>query len=188
MTRGVRSIWLLPAAVAASVIVVDQVTKAWIYDLLGGIEGNSIPLLGDWLMFTFVKNTGVAFGMFQDFPYVFTITSILISIGALYFYRTQLPNHNPLVQLTVGAIIGGAIGNIIDRIRIGYVIDFVHVSWFPGIFNVADACISVGVVILAGFLMLKGEELQPRTPPADDALLGDLLNHEPLTKSSERQP
>ncbi|MBC8161750.1 MAG: signal peptidase II [Roseiflexaceae bacterium] len=165
-----RNIWIVPGIVMPIVVIADQLTKFRIYDLLGGVEGNSIPLLGDWLKFTFVKNTGVAFGMFQNFPYVFTITSILISIGALYFYRTQLPNQNPLVQLTVGAIVGGAIGNIIDRLRIGYVIDFIHVTWFPGIFNIADACISVGVVVLALVLMLHGEQPKQATPTTGEAL------------------
>lgn len=154
-----RNIWIVPGVVAAVVVTLDQLTKAWIVQTLG-VEGNSIPLVGDWLKFTYVKNTGVAFGMGQNFPYFFTITSIVISIAALYFYRNHLPNKSPLIQLTVGAILGGAVGNIIDRLRYGYVVDFVHVTWFPGIFNLADACISCGVVLLAGYLTLRGEDAQ----------------------------
>ena len=172
MSNQARQIWLVPALVAPTVVILDQLAKAWIVRTLGSYEGNSMPLLGDWLRFTFVKNTGVAFGMFQNFPYFFTITSIIISIGALYFYRYHLPNHNRLIQLCVGAIIGGAVGNIIDRIRLGYVVDFVHVTWFPGIFNVADACISCGVVILAAYLMIKGEAAE-QSLPTDDQRFGE---------------
>jgi len=77
-------------------------------------------------------------------------------------------------------IVGGAIGNIIDRIRYGYVVDFVHVSWFPGIFNVADSAITVGVLMLAGYLLLLGESGTgtARQQPADEALLGDLLSQD----------
>lgn len=181
-------IWVVPAIVVMIVIILDQLSKAWILRTLGDVEGASMPLLGDWLKFTYVRNTGVAFGMFQNLPGLFTITSILISIGALYFYRYQLPNRHPVVQLCVGGILGGAIGNIIDRVRFGYVVDFVHVTWFPGIFNLADSCISVGVVILAAFLLREGEEPKRAAPPADDSLLGDLLTRDSLSQPGDRKP
>jgi len=165
--------------VAAAVIILDQLAKAWIWRTLGPNEGTSIPLLGSWLSFTFVKNTGVAFGLFRGIPHFFTITSVLISIGAILFYRFQLPNDRLWVQLSLGLIVGGAIGNIIDRLRLSFVIDFVHVSWFPGIFNVADAAITVGVAMLAGYLLFTGEEAERRRTPPDDTLLGDLLSREP---------
>ena len=161
-------------------IALDQVAKAWVLRMLGPSEGTSIPLLGRWLSLTFVKNNGVAFGMFQGIPHFFTLTSIVISIGALLFYRYQLPNNRPWIQISIGMIVGGAIGNIIDRIRYGYVVDFVHVSWFPGIFNVADSVITVGVLMLAGYLLLLGESgaSAPRPQPADEALLGELLGQD----------
>jgi signal peptidase II len=117
--------------------------------------------------------------MFQGIPYFFTLTSIVISIGALLFYRYQLPNNRPWIQVSVGMIVGGAIGNIIDRVRYGYVVDFVHVSWFPGIFNLADSAITVGVLMLAGYLLLMGESgAAARKRPADEALLGELLGQD----------
>jgi lipoprotein signal peptidase len=134
------------------VVALDQVSKAWILRTLGPNDGTSIPLIGSWLSLTFVKNNGVAFGMFQGIPHFFTLTSIVISIGALLFYRYQLPNNRPWIQVSVGMIVGGAIGNIIDRIRYSYVVDFVHVSWFPGIFNLADSAIVTGS---AGILLAR---------------------------------
>ena len=178
MQEELRSRWLRPALVGVVVVALDQVTKAWILRALGPQEGTSVPVLGSWLSLTFIKNNGVAFGMFQGIPYFFTLTSIVISIGALIFYRYQLPNNRPWIQLSIGMIVGGAIGNIIDRLRYGYVVDFVHVSWFPGIFNLADSAISVGVVMLAGYLLLMGETgaSPARKRPADEALLGELLS------------
>jgi signal peptidase II len=175
-----RSRWLRPALVGVVVVVLDQVVKAWILRTLGPDEGASVPLIGSWLSLTFVKNNGVAFGMFQGIPHFFTLTSIVISIGALLFYRYQLPNNRPWIQISVGMIVGGAIGNIIDRIRYGYVVDFVHVSWFPGIFNLADSAITVGVLMLAGYLLLLGESEAgaARQQPADEALLGELLGQD----------
>ena len=180
MQEELRSRWLRPALVGVVVVVLDQVSKALILRTLGPQDGTSIPLIGSWLSLTFVKNNGVAFGMFQGIPHFFTLTSVVISIGALLFYRYQLPNNRPWIQVSVGMIVGGAIGNIIDRIRYSYVVDFVHVSWFPGIFNLADSAITVGVLMLAGYLLVMGESGAgaTRQRPADEALLGDLLSQD----------
>jgi signal peptidase II len=172
-----RRHWTQPVLVALFVVILDQISKARILEVLGTVEGSSLPLLGTWLSFTFVKNTGVAFGLFRGIPHFFTVTSVLISIGAIYFYRFHLPNDRRWVQVSVGLIVGGAIGNIIDRLRYSYVVDFVHVSWFPGIFNLADSAITIGVIMLAGYLLLIGES-PGRSAPADDALLGELLGQD----------
>jgi signal peptidase II len=180
-----RRHWMRPVLVALLVIILDQIAKARIWAMLGQVEGASRPLLGSWLSFTLVRNTGVAFGLFKDIPHFFTITSVLISIGAIYFYRFHLPNDSLWVQLSIGLIVGGAIGNIVDRLRYGFVIDFVHVSWFPGIFNLADSAITIGVIMLAGYLFLAGEPAQ-RPSAADDALLGELLSQEPWPRSGDQ--
>ena len=177
MLEELRRYWVRPALVVLAVIVLDQIAKAQILRLLGSVEGASRPLIGNWLSFTFVKNTGVAFGLFRGIPHFFTITSVLISLGAIYFYRFHLPNDRRWVQLSLGLIVGGAIGNIIDRLRYSYVVDFVHVSWFPGIFNLADSAITIGVLMLAGYLLFVGESAAPPAP-VDDTLLGELLNQE----------
>jgi len=184
-----QSRWLRPALVGVVVVALDQASKAWILRTLGPLDGTSIPLIGSWLSLTFVKNNGVAFGMFQGIPYFFTITSIVISIGALLFYRYQLPNNRPWIQASVGMIVGGAIGNIIDRIRYSYVVDFVHVSWFPGIFNLADSAITVGVIMLAGYLLLFGdkEDRGGQRGPTDEALLGELLSQDQWSPGSDRR-
>lgn len=140
--------WRVPLLVFVIINVLDRISKWWIETNLGPVEGTSMPILPPWLYLTYIHNTGVAFGMFQGIPHFFTIVNIIISIGALYLYRTQMA-HTPLVQICVGGIVGGAVGNIIDRIRQGYVTDFVHVTWFPGIFNVADSAITVCVILLA---------------------------------------
>jgi signal peptidase II len=182
-----RGPWARPALVAAAVIVADQLAKAWVTRTLGTAEGASIPLLGSWLNLTLVHNTGVAFGLFQNIPYFFTITSVLISVGAILFYRYQLPNNQPWVQTSLGLIVGGAVGNIVDRLRLGYVIDFVHVTWFPGIFNFADSAITIGVIMLAGYLLFigEGENHSPAQAPAEDALLGELLSKDQLVQHKE---
>jgi signal peptidase II len=158
-----QTYWIRPFALVAGIVAADQITKALVLERFGPnpIEGTSIPISGEWLKLTYIENTGVAFGMFQNFPQIFTVTSILISLGAIYYYRFHLPSRQPLVQLCLGLIIGGAIGNIIDRLRFGYVVDFVHISWFPGIFNLADSAITVGTLLLAVFIALGWDRPTP---------------------------
>jgi signal peptidase II len=96
--------------------------------------------------------------------------NILISLGAMYMYRYQM-SHTMVTQLAMGGILGGAVGNIIDRIRQGFVTDFVHVTWFPGIFNVADSAITVSVIALV--IASLRDELEPASKeteqPRDNA-------------------
>ncbi len=182
--RELQRYWVRPVMIAATILAFDQATKAWVLTTLGTVEGTSRPLIGDWLSLTLIHNTGIAFGMFDaGFSHVFTVTSIIISLGAMYFYRYHLPGPHLLSQICLGLIVGGAIGNIIDRLRFGYVIDFVHVHWFPGIFNVADSAITIGVAVLALFLLLTGDGERQR-PASDDALLSDLLNQDPRRPGS----
>src|SRR5688500_13108276 len=95
-----RRHWTQPVLGALFVVMLDQISKARILEVLGTVEGSSLPLLGTWLSFTFVKNTGVAFGLFRGIPHFFTVTSVLISIGAIYFYRFHLPNDRRWVQVS----------------------------------------------------------------------------------------
>lgn len=171
-----RRYWVGPGSLAIVVIILDQITKSWIAQTLGPVQGTNRSLLYPWLDLIFVKNDGVAFGLFQNIPYFFTITSILISIGALSFYRKNLPNNRLWVQMSVGLIAGGAIGNIIDRLRYTYVIDFIRVRWFPGIFNLADSAITVGVIMLAGYLLIIGDESQANASSQQRG--GELPNQE----------
>lgn len=175
-----RRIWLIPAVLALLIIVADQATKQWAMDTLGPIPGQRVITLGaEWLRLVYGQNTGVAFGLFRNLSQLFTVTSILITAGAIYAYAAHLPNHSRWVQAAMGLIVGGAIGNITDRLRLGFVVDFISVGWWP-VFNVADSAVTVGVTMLAGYLILIGDEPQPRPelPARDDRLLGELLGQE----------
>lgn len=172
--------WLLPAGLGFAVSVADQLTKGWVIAALGPTPGARVrPITGDWLNLIYGQNTGVAFGMFQNMPRLFTVTSILITAGTIYAYVSHLPNRSPWVQISMGLIVGGAVGNIIDRLRYGYVVDFIQVGWWP-LFNLADSAVSVGVTMLAGYLIFVGAEPAPapRAFPRDDGLLNDLLSQE----------
>lgn len=148
--------WLVLAVVAVMVIVADQIAK---YFILQSVEyGAHIPVLSGFFALTLTFNRGAAFGLFSGIedPLVRYIilgtTSLLALVGVVYVvvrdYKTR-----PSAFFALGAIVGGAIGNFIDRIRFGGVVDFLDVYWeeyhWPA-FNVADSfiCVGVGVLLL----------------------------------------
>lgn len=180
--RPVQSMsrWAIPATLGLLIFGCDQLSKAWVVDRLGPEPfTRSISLGPSWFNLVYTQNTGVAFGLFQNMPGLFTMTSILITVGAVYAYAVHLPNRVPWVQVSMGLILGGGIGNIVDRLRLGSVVDFISVGWWP-VFNLADSAITVGVTALAGYLIFIGDDLPaaPRAAPRDDGLLRDLLSRD----------
>lgn len=163
---------MIPALIAAVVLIIDQLSKAWILRIWPEPYTGEIPIIERWLELTYIQNTGVAFGLFQGVPQLFTVTSIIIIGGAIWFYLTQLPAHDRGLALSLGLIVGGAVGNVVDRIRFGYVVDFIKTfdGRFP-IFNVADSCIVVGVCLMA--LLLMRHELPARPAHVTPSVEGD---------------
>lgn len=135
------------------IVVADQVTKALVRRSLE--LHDSVELVPDILAFTRVHNTGAAFGMFNtmEFPgktLVLTGVATAALIGVAW-YAASIPLAERLARLGVACILGGAIGNLIDRATAGYVLDFVDASWQGWhfwAFNVADAAITIGVVLM----------------------------------------
>ena len=137
-------------AFAAAVIVLDQITKAWILYGLHLREVGQIRVLEPIFNLTFVLNRGVSFGLLtggETGRWLLTVFSIAVA-GLLAFWATRADRR--LLITAIGLIMGGALGNVIDRIRFGGVVDFLDFSglYFPWVFNVADSAISIGVVLL----------------------------------------
>ncbi len=137
----------------AVIVVLDQATKAVVRSRLPLHE--SITVVPGFFDLTHVRNTGAAFGMLNsvDFPYkpAVMVVIALIALGAVASYALTLPAGQRMARLGLALILGGAIGNLIDRATLGYVLDFVDVYW-RGVhfwaFNVADSAITVGVVLM----------------------------------------
>ena len=135
--------------VALGIFGFDQVTKAIIRGWLA--VGESWPS-DDWLVkLTHVTNSGAAFGILQDQRLFLTITAV-IAIGAIVFYYAYPPLEHGLLRLALGLELGGAAGNLADRVRFGHVTDFVDFPRYPE-FNVADSSIVIGLIIIAGFFL-----------------------------------
>lgn len=129
--------------VALIALALDQLTKYLILQNL--LEGQSIPL--GILDIHHVHNRGAAFGMLQNGGYLFVVIAVAVLI-ALIVAWPRIREAGPLVVSSLALIAGGTVGNLLDRLRFGYVIDFIDLRWWP-VFNVADSCICVGVGLLA---------------------------------------
>jgi len=148
--------WLFYTLVTV-VFAVDQIAKEFVRSY--------IPLYGSWPESGFFRlvhgvNTGSAFGMFSNYTFFLIIGSI-IGIGFLLYFFHQKKFTVIWLRLAIGLIVGGASGNLFDRIIFGGVVDFVQVGWWPA-FNVADSCISVGMFFFV-VIMLFGEKLGLKT-------------------------
>jgi len=137
---------------AAFVVALDQLSKAWIVRYLPAYTPvDWIPQLAPLFSFTFVRNTGVAFGLFPQLGNLFTILSAFVIAGILLFQHV-IAGNDLWLHGALGLVTGGALGNLIDRLVRGYVVDFIDVNFWPlrewPVFNIADSAIVVGVAIL----------------------------------------
>jgi signal peptidase II len=137
--------------IALAVAVVDQLTKLFVVSRLP--YGASVPLFGS-VEITLVRNPGGAFGLFQTAAIPLTIISLVVVAGIVVISRRGGP-LSPLVGTSLALQLGGALGNLIDRLRYGHVVDFINLQVWP-IFNVADTAITIGILLLAGYLVFCG--------------------------------
>ena len=155
--------WILLLTVP-TVFLLDQGTKYLAKELL--IKGQSWPEDSPF-RFTHVTNSGTAFGLFQSATPLLIVASI-VAIGFLvYFYRTH-GAPLPLLRFAIGLQLGGAFGNLTDRLINGEVVDFIGLAWWP-VFNLADSSIVVGITILVAYLVLSDRfSGRPSTPTPDE--------------------
>jgi signal peptidase II len=168
LQRYVRD-YLILVPPAAILVAVDQWTKWLVSTSLGiGEAWAPWPWLLPYARIIHWANTGSAFGMFQGLGNVFAVLAVLVSLFILYYFPRIEP-RDWLVRLALILQLGGAVGNLVDRIRQGHVTDFISVGNFA-VFNVADSCISVGVVVLMLGMYLKDN--RERQNPADPGVEG----------------
>jgi len=161
---------VLYAILTLSVLVIDQATKAIVMGRLTLYA--PVPVVPGFFHITLVFNRGALFGWFSHLPdsyrgTLFTVVPILAILLMLVFqYRTTI--HDAVTQSGLALILGGALGNLVDRLRMGYVIDFLDLlvgDWHWPAFNVADSSICVGVALLVIDLLARVRQRQPALPP-----------------------
>ena len=166
---GVFTARRLELYVALTVVILDQITKALIRPALALHE--SVVVIPGLVDFTRVHNTGAAFGMLNsvEFPFKTVVLSLvgLIALGGVAWYAATVPLGDRLARLGIAGVLGGAIGNLIDRASAGYVLDFVDAywdGWHFWAFNVADAAITFGVIFMILDILGLGKRSRASNP------------------------
>ncbi len=151
---------MLYAAISIIIILLDQITKFYAVKLL---KGNApIIIIKNFLQFNYVENFGAAFGILQNKKVFFIIMTTIVVIGIIIYIKTN-SHLTTTMKIALAMIIGGAIGNLVDRIRLGYVVDFIDVNFwghydFP-VFNVADSSIVIATFLICYLVIFNKYEL-----------------------------
>lgn len=143
---------LYPFIIAAAVIVLDQFIKLQVVGRI--VPFGDIVVIKNFFYLTYVENFGIAFGMFKNKTAFFVVSISIISLIVIYFIM-KLRNKNVIITSCLALILGGAVGNLIDRVRMGYVVDYLHFTIFPPVFNLADSAIVVGSIALSLYIVLN---------------------------------
>ena len=155
-TPRIRS---LPLWIAGFVILLDQLSKQLVETaVLLHRSWTPFPTLLPQLRISHISNTGSAFGLFPNGSSIFAWTALIVSLAIVY-YNFHLPGGQKLLRLALGLQLGGALGNLVDRLRIGHVTDFIDFG--PWVFNVADAAIVSGAFLLAWAMWQESKQFVP---------------------------
>jgi len=141
--------------IAIIVAIIDQISKILVVSSLK--PHDSIPIIQNIFHITYVQNTGAAFSVLRGRTYFFILVSSLMIIAIIYFAQ-RIPRNKKLLRLMLGFVLGGAVGNLIDRIRLGFVVDFFDFRIWP-VFNVADSAVVVGMIVVA-YCLINDPELK----------------------------
>jgi signal peptidase II len=170
----VKKYWTI-VIIAAAIVALDQWTKSLVRgNLPSGASWlpESLAWLSPYARIVHWHNTGAAFGMFQNASMALTVLAFLV-IGVILYYYPRVERADWPLRLAMSMQLGGAVGNLIDRLRLGHVTDFISVGNFP-VFNVADASISVGAaVLLLGVWMMERAEKSDRLQAAESNRTGE---------------
>ena len=163
-----RRRWAFFGGTAVTVIVLDQLTKAWVdASFERAAAGGSTELIGDLVRISKVYNDGAIFGFLDASAMLMAVLSVFVVVGVVWYEWRHGAGLGPLVTLGLGLLTGGAIGNLIDRVRFGYVIDFVDMGigdtrWYA--WNISDAAVFLGILALFAAALLgdRAPGLRPR--------------------------
>ena len=173
-------------SIIAAIVILDQVTKYLVKSYMSLYDSTS--LIGDFLRFTYIENPGMAFGIQFQNKFWFTFLSIIAAIIVI-FYLFRMPNERFIFRFSLAMILGGAIGNLIDRLAYGRVVDFIDVEFFdislpsfsflfvnfPGyymtrwpVFNIADSAVTCGMILLTWMVFTQKTHLNEEVVPEGD--------------------
>ena len=155
---------LLVGVVAAFVFTLDRLTKMWVEQNVPLFQAR--PVIGEYVRVVHTQNSGAAFGLLPERTTLLSVLSVIAVLGILYYYR-QIAGSSSLIAATLGMQLGGALGNLADRVGQGYVVDFIDVGipggWRFWAFNVADSSIVVGIAFVTFLLWQEERRTTART-------------------------
>lgn len=175
---------MLAAVIAIFAVIADQLSK---YIVVKNIEYHgTVPFIDGVMNFYHTRNTGAAFSMFSDKRWVFMVFSAISMAIIIYLLVTEYKRH-VLLNVSLAMILGGGVGNMIDRVRLGYVVDFFRTEFVDfAIFNVADCFITVGTVLLAIYVIFLETKIEKRIK-AEKAALEAKTNSETEPQTEENR-
>ncbi len=152
-------------AIGVVIIAADQMIKYFVNTGLKPV--GEVSVIDGLFKLVYVENRGVAFGMFKDMRWIFVaLTSVLLLIIIIYMFKKR--PSGKFFYICAGLIIGGGIGNLIDRVIYGYVIDYLSVSFFPPVCNFADYCITIGVILLVIYIFFFSSKFKSNKVEKND--------------------
>lgn len=162
---------MIVVIIAVVVLVLDQLSKFWVVGTLKAV--GDIPVIDGVLHWHYAENTGASFSMMKNvswFPTAVAIFAGLIAVAAIIYVFTRKHKMHWMEVISVGLVVGGAVGNLIDRIRFGYVIDFIYAKVINfAIFNIADSALVVGAILLSVYVLFVYEKYMKKIEESEDA-------------------
>ena len=154
---------VLVGIVAVVAFALDRITKAWVEQSIPLYEAR--PVVGEYVRLVHTQNSGAAFGLLPERTTLLSVLSVVAVLAIVYYYR-QIASNSAVIAATLGMQLGGAFGNLVDRVGQGYVVDFVDVGvpggWRFWAFNVADSSIVVGIFVVTFLLWQEERKSHPR--------------------------
>ncbi len=164
---------MLQIIIIVILVLADQLTKFLLWPALAAYPNESMPVIQDVLHFTKIENRGASFGMLQGMQVFFVVITIIVLIAAVYIMFRYRQKQTRFVKVLIAVLFAGALGNLIDRIAFGYVRDFVDFRLFDfwkWIFNVADAALVVGAILLGIYILFFYKDKKKPLEQADAAI------------------
>lgn len=176
---------MLVIIVAIILIAADQFSKLWVVQTLKPVK--DIPIIDGILHFHYAENTGASFSMLQGARLLFIIVSAVAAIYIVYYVLSRKRKLHTLEIISLALILGGSVGNLIDRVRLGYVIDFIYVKIINfAIFNVADSCVVVGAILLSIYILFIYDKYTEKIKNEESPEKVEEVNEEQITSNWKR--
>lgn len=166
---------MLQIIIIVLLVAADQLTKFLLWPALAAYPNGSMPLIKGVLHFTKSENTGAAFGIFQGMQVLFIVMTIIVLAVAVYIMFRYRNKHSRFIKVLIAVLFSGALGNLIDRIAFGYVRDFIDFRMFDFwkyVFNIADAALVIGAILLGVYILFFYKENKKPIEEADVAASG----------------